>query len=79
MLVVNIQDNETNLLSLLAKIERSDEEIIICRNGKPIADLHRHQSKNRTEAHPTLSKIQTNYDPVEILTKDEWPEESSIQ
>jgi len=39
MLVVNIHEAKTNLSSLLTKIEKTGEEVLICRYGKPIADL----------------------------------------
>lgn len=75
MLVVNTHEAKTNLSSLLSKIEKTGEEVLICRNGKPIANLTPHKHKNRLAAHPVMGKIQVNYDPTETLTDDEWPGE----
>ena len=76
MKTVNVHEAKTNLSSLLAKLEDKGETIVICRNGKPIADLvlHKHKKLDRTKIHPILSKIEINYDPTEPLTEDEWPE-----
>ena len=76
MLVVNTHEAKTNLSALLAKIEQSGEEVIICRNGKPIADLRPHKRKNRLLAHPVMGKIKIHYDPTETLTEDEWSGET---
>lgn len=76
MIVVNIHEAKTHLSSLLAKIEKTGEEVVICRNGKPIADLRPHVCKNRLKPHPVMSKIQINYDPVETLSDDEWSGET---
>jgi len=48
--------------------------VLICRNGKPIADLLPHRKRNRLEPHPVMGQIRINYDPVEPLSEDEWPE-----
>ena len=76
MKAVNVHDAKTNFSRLLARVEESGESIIICRNGKPVADLARHAPRNRTKPHPLLSKIKIKYDPVEPLSADEWPEDA---
>lgn len=72
MQTVNIHAAKTNLSALLAQIEENGETVLICRNGKPVADLVPHKKKDRLSAHPVLSKIQINYDPTEPLADDEW-------
>lgn len=72
MLVVNIHEAKTRLSSLLAKIEKENEEVLICRNGKPVADLRPHKPKERLSKHPVMGNIQINYDPIEEMDKDEW-------
>jgi prevent-host-death family protein len=74
MKTVNVHEAKTNFSSLLAKLEKDSESIIICRNGVPVADLVPHRRSNRTKSHPGLSKIKIGYDPVESLSVDEWPE-----
>ncbi len=74
MKTVNIHEAKTKFSSLLAKLEKDSETIVICRNGEPVADLVPHRRRNRIRAHPALSKIKIGYDPVEPLSADEWPE-----
>ena len=75
MKTVNIHEAKTNLSSVLKEIETHGETFLICRNGKPVADLVPHNRKNRTAPHSVMSKIQINYDPTETLSENEWPEE----
>jgi len=70
---VNIHEAKTNLSKILVQIEKG-ETYLICRNGKPVADLKPHVEIRKLEKHPILSKIEINYDPTEDLTKDEWGE-----
>jgi prevent-host-death family protein len=73
MKTVNVHEAKTNFSSLLARVKDSNERIVICRNGEPIADLVPHRRKSRTRPHPKLSRIKIGYDPVESLSTDEWP------
>lgn len=74
MKTLNIHETKTNLSSILKEIEETGERVVICRNGKPVADLSTHQPVDRLKVHPELSNIQINYDPTEPLSEDEWPE-----
>ena len=74
MKTVNVHEAKTNFSSLLAKLEETSETIVICRNGKPVADLVPHRQKNRIKPHPELGKIKIGYDPIESISSDEWPE-----
>ena len=76
MLVVNIHEAKTNLSSLLAKIEKTGEDVVICRNGTPVADLVPHKSKDRLHVHQIMGDIQIHYDPTEPLDNDEWSGET---
>ena len=73
MKTVNIHEAKTNFSSLLAKLEKDRETIVICRNGEPVADLVPHKRVNRTKPHPVLSRIKIKYDPVETASEAEWP------
>jgi prevent-host-death family protein len=73
---VNVHEAKTNFSSLLARVEERNEAIVICRNGEPIADLVPHKQPNRTKPHPILARIKINYDPIEPLASNEWPEKS---
>ena len=77
MITVNVHEAKTNLSSLLARVELKRERVLICRNGKPVADLVPHQrAKRNIKPHPVLSKIEINYDPTEPLSEADWPLET---
>lgn len=76
MKTVNIHEAKTRFSALLAEIEKSGEEILICRNGKPVADLVPHRDHDRLTPHPVMKKIRIAYDVTEPLSDDEWPETS---
>lgn len=71
---LNIHEAKTNLSSILLAVEQKGETFLICRNGKPIAELIPHKKINRLAYHPSLSKIQINYNPVEDVSPQEWGE-----
>ncbi len=74
MKTVNVHEAKTHFSSLLAKLEKDSQSIVICRHGVPVADLVRHRRTNRIKPHPVLSKFKIGYDLVEPLSADEWPE-----
>lgn len=71
---LNIHEAKTKLSSLLLEVEQKGKTFLICRNGKPVAELTSHKKTDRLAYHPTLSKIKIKYDPVEDLSCDEWGE-----
>jgi antitoxin (DNA-binding transcriptional repressor) of toxin-antitoxin stability system len=75
MKTLNIHETKTHLSSLLVEVEEQGETFLICRNGKPVADLVPHKNKSRLAPHPSLSKFKIKYDPTEPLSAEEWPEE----
>ena len=75
MKTLNVHEAKTRLSAVLAEIAEKGETYIICRNGKPVADLVPHVRKSRVTPHPVLRRIRIKYDPTEPLTADEWPEE----
>ncbi len=77
MKMVNVHEAKTQLSALLAEVEETGERVLICRYGKPIADLVPHRKRNRLEPHPVMSQVRIKYDPTEPLGEDEWPEHDS--
>ncbi len=72
---LNIHEAKTKLSAVLMQIEKTGESVVICRNGKAIAELGPVKTKkriNRLGKHPEMCKIKINYDPMEDLTDDEW-------
>jgi prevent-host-death family protein len=73
MKTVNVHEAKTTLSALLAEIEKTGEQIFICRHGKPVADLIPHRRPDRLAPNPDMTAIEIKYDPTEPLSPDEWP------
>lgn len=73
MKTINVHDAKTRLSSLLAEIEKSGRRIVICRNGKPVADLVPHQREASMGADKKLGAIKVHYDPTEEVSEADWP------
>jgi antitoxin (DNA-binding transcriptional repressor) of toxin-antitoxin stability system len=71
---LNIHEAKTRLSAVLIEVEQKGTTFLICRNGKPIAELAPHKKRNRLARHPTFSQIKIKYDPIEELADDEWGE-----
>jgi prevent-host-death family protein len=78
MITVNMHEAKTRLSELVQNVERGDE-VVICRNGKPVARLSAAAPARvlrNLEPDPALRPILApGYDPAEPLSEDEWPEE----
>ena len=72
MKTFNIHETKSKLSSILIDIEKSGERVIICRNGKPIADLVPHKRKTRLKTDPFLSQVKIKCDLTKPLTEKEW-------
>jgi antitoxin (DNA-binding transcriptional repressor) of toxin-antitoxin stability system len=80
VITVNIHEAKTTLSALLAAIEERDETVLICRNGKPVAELRAPRAdlppfRSRLTPDPAL-RGRILYDPVEGATDNEWPAEA---
>ena len=68
MLKVNTHEAKTRLSALLAAVEEKGETVLICRNGKPVAELTAARSdRDPLRTHPVLSLVEFNADPMEPL------------
>ena len=70
---LNVHEAKTHLSAVLAEVEEG-ESFLICRSGRPIAELIPHKKRDRLAPHPIMRKITLQYDPIEPMTADEWPE-----
>ncbi len=77
MITVNMHEAKSRLSELVKSVEERNEIVIICRQGKPVAELKAASKKklNRLTPDPSLKPIAINYDPTEPLADDEWPSE----
>jgi prevent-host-death family protein len=80
MITVNTHEAKSQLSALLAAVEGKGERVVICRNGKPVAELVQAQNKAREtdwlKPDPALKPLFIRYDPIEPLTNDDWPSEN---
>lgn len=77
MIQVNTHEAKTRLSALLARIEGEGETVIICRNGKPVAELRAYEPE---AADPLIRHRELggtlHYDPTEPADEGEWPLEA---
>lgn len=73
MKTVNVHEAKTGLSGLLAEVEKSGKRVVICRNGKPIADLVPHRHEVSMSADKKLGAIKVKYDPTEEVSEEDWP------
>lgn len=74
MIAVNTHQAKTRLSSLLASVERKGETVLICRNGRPVAELRPlPRAKDPLRVHPLLSRIEFHDDPAAPLDPEDWP------
>jgi prevent-host-death family protein len=76
MKTVNVHEAKTGFSGLLAEIERKGSRIVICRNGKPVADLVPHETEVSMEPDKKLGAIGIHYDPIEEADEGDWPSDS---
>lgn len=73
MKTVNVHEAKTGFSSLLAEIEKRGTRIVICRNGKPVADLVPHRRAVSMTPDKKLGAIKIKYDPTEEVSEADWP------
>ncbi len=78
MITVNMHEAKTRLSELVQNAENGDE-VVICRNGKPVvrlAPIPKKRVRRNLRPDPELRPILApGYDPAEPLSDEEWPEE----
>ena len=74
MPTLSVHEAKAKLSSVLLAVEKTGETVVICRHGKPIADITPHRQRSRMKRHPVMSRIKLHYDPTEDIETDAWPE-----
>lgn len=70
---VNVHEAKTHLSSLLVEIEEKGESFVICRAGKPIAELRPVARRSgRLAVHPLACQIHFAEEPTAPLAPEEW-------
>ena len=73
MITVNTHEAKTKLSSLLAAVEERGEAVVICRNGKPVAELRAIPPVTRSRLTPDSSlrvRFAPGFDPTEGVNED---------
>lgn len=74
MISINTHEAKTRLSELLAKVESDQETVVICRNGKPVAELVPWQKPaDPLRQDAALAKVVFHADPALPLGEEEWP------
>ncbi len=75
MLKVNTHEARTRLSELLAAVETRGEVVILCRAGRPVAEIRRLPKRgNPLRKDPRLSRIAFREDPTAPLQSEDWPD-----
>jgi antitoxin (DNA-binding transcriptional repressor) of toxin-antitoxin stability system len=75
MIIINMQQIKSRLSELVKAVEVQSETVIICRYGKPVAEIRSLplMKTDRLTPDPDLKPVSIHYDPTEPLAADEWP------
>lgn len=71
MTKVNVHEAKTRLSEILQRVQ-GGEEFLICRNGKPVADLVPHRMRSRIKKDPFLSRIAVKGDLTKPISEGAW-------
>ena len=78
MITVNMHEAKTRLSELVKAVEERNETVVLCRDGRAVAEIRRRVKKRaarRLTPHPRFRvELAPGYHPAEPLTDDEWPE-----
>lgn len=79
MIIVNMHDAKTRLSELVKAVEDRNEVVVVCRDGREVAEIRRRAKRRQVRNLTPDARFQVTfaagYDPTEPLTNDEWPEE----
>jgi antitoxin (DNA-binding transcriptional repressor) of toxin-antitoxin stability system len=80
MITVNMHEAKTRLSELVKAVEERNETVVLCRDGREVAEIRRRRAKRRQgrdlSPDPRFRvELAPGYDPTEPLAGDEWPED----
>lgn len=77
MITVNMHEAKTRLSELVKSVEERNEVVVLCRDGREIAEIRRRprrrQARNLTPDPRFRVEFARSYRPDEPLTDNEWP------
>jgi antitoxin (DNA-binding transcriptional repressor) of toxin-antitoxin stability system len=78
MITVNMHEAKTRLSELVKAVEERNETVVLCRDGREVAEirrrLKRRVTRNLTPDPRFRVELAPGYQPAEPLTDDEWPD-----
>ena len=76
MVTINLYQAKTQFSRLVAAVEKQGERIVVCRNGRPVADLVPHTpfAYNNLNPDPLLVGARFLGNPSSPLEAGDWPE-----
>jgi prevent-host-death family protein len=77
VITVNMHEAKTRLSELVKAVEERNETVVLCRNGREVAEIRRRAKRPRArnlDPDPRFAvQLAPGYSPAEPLTDDEWP------
>ena len=78
VITVNMHDAKTRLSELVRAVEERNETVVLCRDGKEVAEIRRRVKRRalRDLAPDPRFRVEfaAGYNPTEPVTEDEWPD-----
>lgn len=79
MIAVNMHDAKTRLSELVRAVEERNEVVVLCRDGREVAEIRRRSKRRRVRNLTPEPRFRVDlargYQPTEPLTDEEWPED----
>lgn len=78
MVRVNMHEAKTRLSELVKAVEERNETVVLCRDGREVAEIRRRVARRAVRNIAPDSRFRVTrakgYDPTEPLSGEEWPE-----
>jgi antitoxin (DNA-binding transcriptional repressor) of toxin-antitoxin stability system len=79
MITVNMHEAKTRLSELVRAVEERNEVVVLCRDGREVAEIRRRAKRRQVRDLTPDPKFRVEfapgYEPTEPLSDDEWPPE----
>ena len=80
MITVNMHDAKTRLSELVKVVEERDETVVLCRDGREVAEIRRRRTRRQVRDISPDPRFRVTfsrgYRPTEPLGDDEWPKDA---
>lgn len=77
MITVNMHEAKTRLSELVKAVEERNETVVVCRDGREVAEIRRRPKRRQVRSLAPDSRFRVEfapgYQPTEPLADDEWP------